>query len=179
MGSSNAELIHQAVRVVKPGVGSAPHAMKMLRQKRLGSVLKVLKQPVLGICLGMQLLYETLEEGGLHVEGLGVLKGKVTLLNTETSPSPHMGWNKLSFNKSDGLLNGIREGSYVYFVHSFAAAISNYSFASTRCATGFSSIVKKNNFYGGHFHPERISNVIANILENLMTFQTLVSERHI
>jgi glutamine amidotransferase len=166
--SSNSEVIKQADRVVIPGVGSAPYAMKLLKQKKLVSVLKVLKQPVLGICLGMQLLYETLEEGGLHVEGLGVLKGKVTLLNTETSPSPHMGWNKLSFNKSDGLLNGIREGSYVYFVHSFAAAISNYTLAKTTYGTDFSSIVKKNNIYGCQFHPERSSKVGATILENFM-----------
>jgi glutamine amidotransferase len=79
-----------------------------------------------------------------------------------------MGWNKLSFNKSDGLLNGIREGSYVYFVHSFAAAISNYTLAKTSYGTDFSSIVKKNNIYGCQFHPERSSKVGATILENFM-----------
>ena len=166
--SSNSEVIKQADRVVIPGVGSAPYAMKLLKQKRLISVLKVLKQPVLGICLGMQLLYETLDEGGLHVEGLGLLKGKVTLLNTKKNPSPHMGWNKLSFNKSDDFLNGITEGSYVYFVHSYAAAITNYTLAKTSYGTDFSSIVKKNNIYGCQFHPERSSKVGATILENFM-----------
>jgi glutamine amidotransferase len=166
--SSNPEVIKQADRVVIPGVGSAPYAMKLLKQKRLISVLKVLKQPVLGICLGMQLLYETLDEGGLHVEGLGLLKGKVTLLNTKKNPSPHMGWNKLSFTKGDDFLNGIKEGSYVYFVHSYAAAITNNTLAKTSYGTDFSSIVKKNNIYGCQFHPERSSKVGANILENFM-----------
>jgi imidazole glycerol-phosphate synthase subunit HisH len=166
--SSKPEVIKQADRVVIPGVGSAPYAMKLLKQKRLISVLKVLKQPVLGICLGMQLLYETLDEGGLHVEGLGLLKGKVTLLNTKKNPSPHMGWNKLSFTKGDDFLNGIKEGSYVYFVHSYAAAITNNTLAKTSYGTDFSSIVKKNNIYGCQFHPERSSKVGANILENFM-----------
>lgn len=166
--SSNPEVIKQADRVVIPGVGSAPYAMKLLKQKKLVSVLKVLKQPVLGICLGMQLLYETLDEGGLHVEGLGLLNGKVTLLNTKKNPSPHMGWNKLSFTKGDDFLNGIKEGSYVYFVHSYAAAITNNTLAKTSYGTDFSSIVKKNNIYGCQFHPERSSKVGANILENFM-----------
>jgi glutamine amidotransferase len=166
--SSKPEVIKQADRVVIPGVGSAPYAMKLLKQKKLVSVLKLLKQPVLGICLGMQLLYETLDEGGLHVEGLGLLKGKVTLLNTKKNPSPHMGWNKLSFTKGDDFLNGIKEGSYVYFVHSYAAAITNNTLAKTSYGTDFSSIVKKNNIYGCQFHPERSSKVGATILENFM-----------
>ena len=166
--SSNSEVIKQADRVVIPGVGSAPYAMKLLKQKKLVSVLKLLKQPVLGICLGMQLLYETLDEGGLHVEGLGLLKGKVTLLNTKKNPSPHMGWNKLSFTKGDDFLKGIKEGSYVYFVHSYAAAITNNTLAKTSYGTDFSSIVKKNNIYGCQFHPERSSKVGATILENFM-----------
>jgi glutamine amidotransferase len=79
-----------------------------------------------------------------------------------------MGWNKLSFNKSDDFLNGIKEGSYVYFVHSYAAAITNYTLAKTSYGTDFSSIVKKNNIYGCQFHPERSSKVGATILENFM-----------
>ena len=94
--TDKADIIKAAERIVLPGVGSAPFAMKNIEAKNLKSVLSNLTQPVIGICLGMQLLFETLEEGGETVEGLGLVKGAVTKLNTGDLPAPHMGWNTLT-----------------------------------------------------------------------------------
>jgi glutamine amidotransferase len=170
--TNNTDLIKKSDKVILPGVGSAPHAMRRLKSEGIDTVLKMLKQPVMGICLGMQILYEYLEEGGSSIEGLGLLKGKVKLLNTKQNPSPHMGWNKLNFSKKDCLLNGVKNGSYVYFVHSYAADLSNFTLAKTNYGNDFSSIVKKNNIYGCQFHPERSSSVGANILKNFLELKT-------
>lgn len=166
--SNQADIITSAARVILPGVGAAPYAMKTINAKGLTPVLQSLKQPVMGICLGMQLIFETLEEGGTPVKGLGLVPGSVKALNTKNLPSPHMGWNTLSTLKDDPLLDGIEEDDYAYFVHSFAAPVSNITLAASSYGTTFSAIVRHKNVYGCQFHPERSSRVGSKILENFL-----------
>jgi glutamine amidotransferase len=163
-----ASRIEQAERVVLPGVGSAPYAMQKIRDRNLVPVVRGLKQPVLGICLGMQLLFETLEEGDQKVEGFGVVKGHVGALDTQNNPSPHMGWNTLSTVKEDPLLKGINEGEYAYFVHSFAALVGDYTLMKCDYGGSFSAIIRQSNFRGCQFHPERSSATGSRILKNFL-----------
>ena len=158
--------IKSAERIVLPGVGSAPYAIKKIRGKGLQDTLQNLTQPVLGICLGMQLVFETLEEGGAESKGLGLVPGRVSLLDTQGAPSPHMGWNTLSDLKDDPLLDGIKAGDYAYFVHSFAAAVNDNTLASSKYGNKFSAIIRHKNIWGCQFHPERSSRVGAQILQN-------------
>ena len=162
------DVISAAERVVLPGVGSAPFAMKSINANGLKPVLQSLSQPVIGICLGMQLLFETLEEGGKAVEGLGLVPGSIKALDTTNLPSPHMGWNTLSPVKNDPLLKEVSEGDFAYFVHSYAAGLSEATLAKTNYGTGFSAIVRNNNVWGCQFHPERSSKTGAQILKNFL-----------
>ena len=166
--SDDAELIKTAERVVLPGVGSAPFAMKNIQSKNLKPVLTSLTQPVIGICLGMQLLFETLEEGGKQVDGLGLVKGRISKLDTAELPAPHMGWNKLNLLKNDPLLKDIQSGEFAYFVHSFAAPISDATLVQTEYGSLFSAIVRRDNVWGCQFHPERSSKTGAKILNNFL-----------
>jgi len=166
--SDDPDVITTADRIVLPGVGSAPYAMEKIRSKGLEDSLKNLTQPVLGICLGMQLVFETLEEGGTDApgQGLGLVPGRVTLLDTQGAPSPHMGWNTLNDLKDDPLLQDIQAGDYAYFVHSFAAPITENTLASSEYGSKFSAIIRHKNIWGCQFHPERSSRVGAQILQN-------------
>lgn len=166
--SALAEDIKSASRVVLPGVGSAPFAMAQINSRNLVPIVQGLEQPVLGICLGMQLMFETLEEGNESVEGFGVLKGHIGALDTKNLPSPHMGWNTLSVLRNDPLVKGIEKSDYAYFVHSFAAPISQNTLVSSSYGEEFSAIVKHNNFQGCQFHPERSSATGAKILKNFL-----------
>lgn len=169
--SDDAGVIKAADRVVLPGVGSAPFAMRNIQARQLKPVLSGLTQPVIGICLGMQLLFETLEEGGDKVEGLGLVSGAVTELDTGDLPSPHMGWNTLTPVKEDPLLKDVGAGDFAYFVHSFAAPVSDTTLASAEYGSAFSAIVRQNNVWGCQFHPERSSNTGAQILKNFLDIE--------
>jgi glutamine amidotransferase len=166
--SDDTGIIKAAERVVLPGVGSAPFAMRNIEAKQLGSVLRCLEQPVLGICLGMQLLFETLEEGGETVEGLGLVPGAITTLDTGDLPAPHMGWNSLTLERNDPLLAGLSDGDYAYFVHSFAAEVSDTTLASATYGSPFTAITRHDNVWGCQFHPERSSKTGATILQNFL-----------
>ncbi|MEP3891804.1 MAG: imidazole glycerol phosphate synthase subunit HisH [Hellea sp.] len=166
--SDDVETITSAERVILPGVGAAPYAMRTINAKGLTPVLQSLTQPVMGICLGMQLIFETLEEGGAPVKGLGLVPGKITALDTKGQPSPHMGWNTLTKQSEDPLLEGINDNDYAYFVHSFAAPVSAITIASSEYGEKFSAIVRHKNVYGCQFHPERSSRVGAKIFENFL-----------
>lgn len=166
--TDNAETIASAERIVLPGVGSAPFAMKAIHNKGLAPVLQNLQQPLMGICLGMQLIFETLEEGGVATSGLGLVPGRIKALDTKGQPSPHMGWNTLKRTSDDPLLEGINDNDYAYFVHSYAAPVSGMTLASSEYGDAFSAIVRKDNVYGCQFHPERSSRVGARILENFL-----------
>ena len=166
--TDDAEIIKSADRVVLPGVGSAPFAMENIQAKNLKPVLKSLSQPVIGICLGMQLLFETLEEGGKTVDGLGLVKGSVSKLDTGDLPTPHMGWNTLTPVKNDPLLKGVQAGEFAYFVHSFAASVSEATLAKAEYGSSFSAMVRQGNVWGCQFHPERSSKTGAQILKNFL-----------
>ncbi len=166
--SDEALTIATADKLVLPGVGAAPYAMKNIRTKDLVSILKQVKQPILGICLGMQLLFDTLEEGGEVIEGLGLIPGHVGALDTRDLPSPHMGWNQLHPLTDFPLLNEIKTGDYAYFVHSYGAPLSQHTMAACDYGSPFTAIVRKDNVMGCQFHPERSSRVGSQILKNFL-----------
>ena len=165
--TADAAEIRSAPRVILPGVGSAANAMARLRNSHVAELLPLLTQPVLGICLGMQLLFARSEEG--ETECLGILPDSVKRLQPMAGrPVPHMGWNQLTPVRDDPLLDGVVPNDYVYFVHSFAAPISDVTLASADYGTALSAIVRRGNFWGTQFHPERSAHVGARVLANFL-----------
>ncbi|HZH43554.1 MAG TPA: imidazole glycerol phosphate synthase subunit HisH [Lysobacter sp.] len=159
--------IRSASRVILPGVGAAGPAMARLREAGLVEVLRTLSQPLLGICLGMQLLFERSAEG--DVECLGLLRGRVARLSGEAGARvPHMGWNALRDTRPAPLLVGIDDGAHAYFVHSYAVPVGECTLAA--CAHGemFSAVVGDGRRFGAQFHPERSSAVGAALLRNFL-----------
>jgi glutamine amidotransferase len=159
--------IASAERVVLPGVGAAPHAMERLRTAGLTNVLRTLTQPVLGICLGMQLLFERSAEGPTSCLGI-VPSAAHGLKSAPGRPVPHMGWNELKRVKVDPLLWGVPDGEYAYFVHSYAAPITEHTLASTEYGGAISAVVRRANFWGTQFHPERSGAAGAQLLRNFL-----------
>ncbi len=160
-------VIAAAPRVLLPGVGSALAAMQRLSASGVAAHLPKLRQPVLGICLGMQLLFQQSEEG--TAQCLGILPQTVRKLTAAPGrPVPHMGWNRLEVAREDPLLSGIANGEYVYFVHSFAAPVAANTLASTRYGIDIAAVVRQDNFWGTQFHPERSTRVGARILANFL-----------
>lgn len=165
--SRDTAVIKAASHVVLPGVGTAGAAMEKLEQLNLVEFIQGLTQPVLGICLGMQLLTQASAERS--VSCLGKVEAVVSPLEkVENLPLPHMGWNKLTDLKAP-LFDGIDEGSYVYFVHSFAVPLGDYTQASSEYGQAFSASIASNNFYGVQFHPERSGKVGSKILSNFLS----------
>jgi glutamine amidotransferase len=159
--------IEAAPRVVLPGVGSAADAMQRLRRSGLAELLPALRQPVLGICLGMQLLFERSAEG--MTECLGILPGEVRRLEAARGrPVPHMGWNQLTAARTDPLLAGIEPREYFYFVHSYAVPASAVSLAEVHYGEALSAVVRRDNFWGAQFHPERSAAAGARLLGNFL-----------
>lgn len=165
MISDKSDVITAADRVIIPGVGAAPFAMKQIQNKGLGDTLKSLTQPVMGICLGMQLIFDRSTENG-GTQCLGLVPGEIAELDTGDLPSPHMGWNSLTDLANDPLLAGIASGEYAYFVHSYAAPVLDYTLASCEYGQPFSAIVRHKNVWGCQFHPERSAKLGAQILKN-------------
>jgi glutamine amidotransferase len=161
--------IRDARRVVLPGVGSAAAAMGHLRQKRLTDVLYRLTQPVLGICLGMELLFADSEEGQ-NISCLGIIPGSIKALRSMPDmPVPHMGWNTITARKpGHPLLRHIPDNSFVYFVHGFAAPIAKTTVAQCDYGVPFTAIAQHNNFFGCQFHPERSGKIGSQILQNFL-----------
>lgn len=168
--TTNAAAIRAASHVILPGVGAAAPAMAQLRSKKLADILRGLTQPVLGICLGMQLLFARSEEGN-GVEGLGVMPGTVKLLPAAPDrPVPHMGWNQIKFRQQDHpLLRDVADGSFVYFVHSYAAAVPDITLAAADYGEIFTAVAGYKNFFGCQFHPERSGAVGSQILKNFLS----------
>lgn len=159
--------IRAASHVILPGVGAAAEGMRRLREQHLDALLRELTQPVLGVCLGMQLLFAHSEEG--DTDTLGLLEGKVRKLHGGLSLRvPHMGWNRLDIGRDDPLLDGIADGAHAYFVHGYAAPVTSDMLAS--CAHGecFAAIVRKGNFCGMQCHPERSGALGSRLLENFL-----------
>ena len=165
--TSNRATIASAERVVLPGVGAAAHAMKRLRAAGLTNVLRTLTQPVLGVCLGMQLLFERSAEGPTSC--LGILPSSAHGLKAAPGrPVPHMGWNELKVLRADPLLEGVTDGEYAYFVHSYAAPVTEHSLASAEYGIAISAVVRRANFWGTQFHPERSGATGARVLKNFL-----------
>lgn len=144
--------------------------MQRLHAAGFDRLLPQLEQPVLGICLGMQLLFARLEEG--EASGLGVLDDTVHRLSAAPGrPVPHMGWNRLKRLREDPLLDGIMHDDYVYFVHSYAAPVSGSTLATTQYGAEFASVVRCRNFWGAQFHPERSAGPGARVLQNFLRLQ--------
>jgi glutamine amidotransferase len=164
--TADPDVIKAASHVVVPGVGAAAYAMDKLRARGLVDVLKGLKQPVLGICLGMQLLYEKSQEG--DTECLALIKGDIEEMQAGKLPLPHMGWNTLKNVADNPLLAGVTVGDYVYFVHSYAAPLSESTLAACDYDGEFSAVVNHGNIYGCQFHPERSGVTGSRILQNFV-----------
>lgn len=162
----NAELIKAADKVIFPGVGHASNAMKMLQESGLDVLIPTLKQPVLGICLGMQLLCNATEEGA--TKGLGVFDVQVKRFSDEVKV-PQMGWNTIS-NLKTNLFMGLKNNAYMYLVHSYYAELCDDTIAQTNYGVTYSSALKKDNFYGVQFHPEKSSWEGEKVLSNFLNF---------
>ena len=160
--------IAEADRIILPGVGAAAHAMRLLREKRLRDTIVEFTRPLLGICLGQQLLYEASEEG--DAEGLGLLPGRVTQLPASPrAPSPHMGWTVLQAQREHALLEGVAANAYAYFVHSYVCPVGEATVATAEYGVAFSAIVASGNVCGCQFHPERSGAAGARILQNFLS----------
>ena len=167
--TSDAATIRSADRVLLPGVGAAADAMDRLRAARLVDVIRSLRQPVLGICLGMQLLADASEEE--DVDCLGIIPGIAKKLShSRGHPVPNMGWCPLESVAEHPFLPGIGDGDYFYFVHSFAVPVSEFTLASSRHAEPFSAIFGKDNFIAAQFHPERSGAGGARLLKNFLEY---------
>jgi glutamine amidotransferase len=162
--SNSIEEILSADKVIFPGVGEASQAMQMLEKSKLDLLIPTLKQDVLGICLGMQLLCKHTEEG--NTKGLGVFDVDVKRFSSAVKV-PHMGWNTIQ-NLQSGLLKNIPEESYMYAVHSYYASIGKQTIASSQYELEFSAALKSDNFYGVQFHPEKSSKKGAQLLQNFL-----------
>ncbi|EIL94983.1 MULTISPECIES: imidazole glycerol phosphate synthase subunit HisH [Rhodanobacter] len=166
--TSDATTIRRADKVILPGVGAAGPGMARLRELGLVEVLRGLTQPVLGVCLGMQLLCAHSEEGDTAC--LGVIPAPVRrFVDAPGLRVPHMGWNTLSIRQKHPLLAGLDDGEQAYFVHSYAVPTGDYTLASSGHADEFSAIVARGNFHGMQFHPERSAAVGARLLRNFLS----------
>ncbi|NHB86444.1 MULTISPECIES: imidazole glycerol phosphate synthase subunit HisH [Photorhabdus] len=170
--SLDAATILAADKLLLPGVGTAGAAIDQLKQRELIPLIKLLSQPVLGICLGMQLFAATSEEGN-HVIGdnvtlLELFDSPVKKMATNGLPLPHMGWNQVLPQAGHPLFHGIEDNSYFYFVHSYAIPVNTYTIAQTEYGNSFSSAIAKDNFFGVQFHPERSGATGARLLKNFL-----------
>jgi len=165
--SNDPERVRRASHVLLPGVGAAQDAMSRLQDTDLAALVPTLAQPVLGICLGMQLLFTRSEEDATQC--LGIIPGHVMRLAPRGDlPVPEMGWNQLSLRGTSPLLRDVPNGGYAYFVHSYAAPTGNYTRASSDYGGDFTAVAEQDNFFGTQFHPERSAALGATILANFL-----------
>ncbi len=162
--SHDIEEIRNAHKVIFPGVGEASSAMKKLRNSQLDRLIPDLKQPVLGICLGMQLMCNFSEEG--NTKGLGIFDTSVVKFSNAVKV-PQIGWNQIS-NLKSGIFKEVAENEHIYLVHSFYAPLCTATIAESEYDVTYSAALQKDNFYGTQFHPEKSSAVGAKILKNFL-----------
>ena len=168
--TADAPAIRAADRVLLPGVGAAGAAMSRLRDLGLVQCIRELQQPVLGICLGMQLLFEKSTED--NTQCLGIIPGILKKLEpSEGIRVPHMGWNTTTATGTDPLLSGLPEKPWFYFVHSYCAPVSKSTLATCLHGESFAAIVRQGNFFGAQFHPERSARSGARLLANFLELQ--------
>ncbi|MGN1354782.1 MAG: imidazole glycerol phosphate synthase subunit HisH [Alloprevotella sp.] len=164
--TADADKIIRADRVLLPGVGNAAEAMHNLRQAGLPEVIKSLRRPVLGICVGMQVMCRHSDEG--DAECMGIFDARVKRFKpTPTEKVPHVGWNQIG-NLEKKLFTDVKSGSFVYFVHSYYAELCPDTIATTRHGLLFSSALKYENFYGTQFHPEKSGDTGEQIIKNFL-----------
>ncbi|MDH4072324.1 MAG: imidazole glycerol phosphate synthase subunit HisH [Gammaproteobacteria bacterium] len=165
--TSVADEIRSASHVILPGVGAAAAAMAKLNEHGLTSLVHELTQPLLGICLGMQLLCAGSEED--HATCIGVFGDQALKLRASpASPVPNMGWCRIARTQESPLLDGIDDGSWFYFVHSYAVPVSGHTLATARHTGEFAAIIGRDNFFATQFHPERSSHAGARLLANFL-----------
>lgn len=162
-------VVAEAERVILPGVGAAGYAMARMAELGLTEIIKAFDRPLLGLCLGQQLLFERSEENG-GATMLGFIPGEVRRLNIRPDlPVPHMGWTRLDNLKDDPILEGVAEGSYAYFVHSFVCPDTDATIACADYGTEVPAMVRTGNRWGCQFHPERSAEAGARILQNFLS----------
>ncbi len=164
--SDKKEELDKADGIIFPGVGHAQPAMKSLQKNELDEWLKNTKKPVLGICLGMQLFYESSEEG--ESEGLGIIPGRLKKFDSCKAKVPHMGWNTFQNISTHPLMNSLNNEQFFYYVHSFFAPLNTYTVATCDYIQPFTSVVCKDNFWGVQFHPEKSGKVGSLLLQNFL-----------
>ena len=159
--------IRAASHVILPGVGAARPGMQRLIDAGLDHLIRDLRQPVLGICLGMQLLFDASDESDTRC--LGILSGRVTRFSElESGRVPHMGWNRLRNVRQSALMDQIDDDGYAYFVHSYAAPVTADTVVAGTYGRSFSAVVSRGNFHGAQFHPERSSMLGSRFLQNFL-----------
>lgn len=158
--------ICKADKVIFPGVGEASSAIRKLHMMNLYNLFKVLKKPMLGICLGMHLLADKSEEG--NVSCLGIIPGEVKKFEEGKVKVPHMGWNTVKFSKESKLFQGIKDESYFYFAHSYYLPKNSSTIAVTEYGIEFTAAIEINNFYGVQFHPEKSGEAGTQLLKNFI-----------
>ncbi len=169
--SCDAADIKSADKLILPGVGTAKAAMHNLQERKLVDLIREAKQPLLGFCLGMQMLAQASEEsmdGEADIQCLGIIPGKVKLMQVGDLRLPHMGWNQIEHDGTHPLFNGIPSGSYFYFVHSYALEVTEATLARCDYGSPFSAVVGKDNFFGAQFHPERSGKLGAQLIRKFL-----------
>ncbi len=164
--TSNADIILSADKVIFPGVGDAAYAMQELRKLGLDKVIPMIKAPFLGICLGMQLLCSHSQEN--DTECLGIVPNKVKFIDTDNkNKTPNIGWSNIN-NLVSPLFNDVSEGEFVYYVHSYGAEVNEYTICTSEHSSSFSGAIRKENFYGCQFHPEKSGDIGELIIKNFI-----------
>ncbi|WWP01109.1 MAG: imidazole glycerol phosphate synthase subunit HisH [Candidatus Dasytiphilus stammeri] len=165
--SNEINLIKNADKLFLPGVGTAQAAMNQLKKYEIVDILKNYTRPILGICLGMQIMGIKSDENG-GVSTIGIILHQVKKLVNDGNPIPHMGWNMVSINKKNPLFKNIENHAYFYFVHSYAMPLNNFTIATCYYGEIFTAAIQKENFFGVQFHPERSGYVGAQLLKNFL-----------
>ena len=164
--SDNPDELEKTDGIIFPGVGHAAAAMDDLRSRDLDIWLKNTKKPVLGICLGMQLLFESSEEGNSNT--LGVIPGRLKKFDATKAKVPHMGWNQFEPLTNHKLITGINNKQFLYYVHGYYAPTNDYTLATCKYIKDFAAVVAKDNFLGVQFHPEKSGQVGSLLLQNFL-----------
>ena len=158
--------ICRAEKVIFPGVGEASFAIKQLHKLNLYSLLRIVKRPILGVCLGMQLMADFSTEG--NIQCLGIFPGEVLKFDSQMVKVPHMGWNDIHFKKESKLFSGITEGERFYFANSYYLPVNEFTTSYCNNSIDFSASMEKENYYGVQFHPEKSSDAGLKVLKNFI-----------